>query len=287
MANNSHVVHGGVINDELLKGAYEFILRTLSENSLKSTAAFVTCFAVDSDLLREQIPQIEQLAALRPDWFTWILPALRQGKLDGWRGASFYRSMSSAGFEMAWHGATHLSFAEETPDKAVALEIELASRMFPALGDAPRTIIFPRNVTGHLRELRCGGFTSYRARLAGRKFSRLTGLLNEWNIWDHGSADKPVMREGWCVSPAGHFLNWPSGVRALVPISTTVSRWKSILRNAARHGGYVHMSFHPHNLVTAPKMKITFEEIARFAGELIKSGDLASLTIAEANERYT
>src|SRR5271165_2725486 len=79
MANNSHIVHSGVINDESLRGAYEFILRTLSENSLKSTAAFVTCYAADSDLLREQIPQIEQLAALRPDWFTWILPALRQG----------------------------------------------------------------------------------------------------------------------------------------------------------------------------------------------------------------
>jgi hypothetical protein len=286
MANNRHVVHSGMIGDESLGAAYEFIIRTLNDNALKSTAAFVTCFAAEVDLLREQIPLIEQLAALRPEWFTWILPALCRGELDGWRGASFYRSMSFAGSEMAWHGATHLSLSEKTPDDAVKLEIELASRMFPALGGTPRTIVFPRNAVGHLRQLRCAGFTSYRARLSGGKCIRLTSLLNEWNIWDQGSADGPMMHEGWCISPAGFFLNWPSGARALIPISATVKRWKSMLRNAARHGGYVHMWFHPHNLITAPSMKIAFEEIARFAGQLIKSGDLVSLTIAEANQHY-
>ena len=286
MADDSHVIQSGKINDKSLKGAYECILREVQSNGLKSTAAFVTCFAADVDVLRDQIPLIEHLAAFRPDWFTWILPALRQDKLDGWRGDSFYRSMSSEGFEMAWHGATHLSLSEETSDRAVALEIELASRMFRALGHSPKTIIFPRNEVGHLRQLRCGEFTSYRARLSGGRVSRLIGLLNEWNLWDQGSIDKPMMSEGWRVSPPGYFLNWPSGPRALVPISTTVSRWKSILRHAALHGGYVHMWFHPHNLTTAPAMKIAFEEIARFAGELIKSGDLVSQTIAEANEHY-
>ncbi len=286
MANNSAVIRSGVIDDARLRAAYEFIIRILSDNALNSTAAFVTCFAAEVDLLLEQIPLIEQLAALRPEWFTWILPALRQGKLDGWRGASFYRSMSSAGFEMAWHGATHLSLSEETPAHAVKLEIELASRLFPTLGDTPRTIVFPRRATGHLLQLRCAGFNSYRDPRSDGKFSRLGDLVNEWNIWDRGSADRPVMREGWCISPAGHFLNWPSGARALVPISATVCRWKSMLRNAVRHGSYVHMWFHPHNLITAPSMKIAFEEIARFAGQLIKSGDLVSLTIAEANQHY-
>ena len=286
MADNSYAVRSGEINDRSLKVAYEFILRTLQQNGLKTTAAFVTCFAAEVDLLRDQLHLIEQLALLCPGWFTWILPALRQHKFDGWQGASFHRSMSSAGFEMAWHGATHLSLSDQTSDRAVTLEMELATRMFGSLGYTPKTIIFPRNETGHLSQLRFGGFASYRDRPAGGKFNRLTGLLNEWNVWDWGSIDKPTMREGWWVSPAGHFLNWPSGGRALVPISTTIRRWKSILRNAARHGGYAHMWFHPHNLITAPTMKIAFEEIARFAGELVKGGDLVSLTIAEANDYY-
>jgi len=286
MADNDSVVHSGAINDSSLKAAYEFVLRELQEHDLRATAAFVTCFAVDTELLRSQIPLIEQLGAFRPHWFTRILPALRQGKLDGWRGASFYRSMSSAGFEMGWHGATHLPLSEETADSAVALEIELASRMFHELGYTPKTIVFPRNEAGHLRQLRCRGFDSYRDRLPRGKADRLLGLLGEFNIWDNGSAIKPVMREGWHVSPAGHFLNWPSGARAVVPVSTTVRRWKSMLRNAASHGRYVHMWFHPHNLITAPAMKTAFEEIMRFTGELVKCGDLACLTIAEANEYY-
>jgi hypothetical protein len=46
------------------------------------------------------------------------------------------------------------------------------------------------------------------------------------------------------------------------------------------------MWFHPHNLITAPLMKVAFDEILREVGELIRSGDLVSLTMAEANEYY-
>ena len=286
MADKPAILENSTINKASLGAAYDFILRELLENGLTATAAFVTCFAVDTDTLQDQIFMIEQLATLQPDWFKYIMIALKQGKLDGWRGDRFYQLMSSAGFEMAWHGATHLPLSDETSDRAVALEIELACRMFQALSHTPKTIIFPRNEVGHLRQLRCRGFDSYRSRLPTGKVNRLMGLLSEWNNWDQGSIDKPIMRDGWHVSPAGYFLNWPSGARGLVPISTTVSRWKSILRNAVRHGDYVHMWFHPHNLITAPTMKRAFAEIALFAGELVKSGDLVSLTIAEANEYY-
>jgi len=43
----------------------------------------------------------------------------------------------------------------------------------------------------------------------------------------------------------------------------------------------VHMWFHPHNFITAPQMKISFEEIARFAGDLVRNNDLINLTIGE------
>jgi len=94
------------------------------------------------------------------------------------------------------------------------------------------------------------------------------------------------MRDGWHVSPSGFFLNWPAGVRSLVPVPVTIRRWKSLLREAVDRGGYVHMWFHPHNLITAPLMKVAFDEILREVGELVRSGDLVSLTMAEANEYY-
>ena len=286
LADDPRVVRCGKINDDFLRDAYEFVIRHVRENALNATAAFVTGFAADADLLMSQRPLIEELAALHPGWYASILPAVRQGRLDGWRGASFYRSMAAAGFEMAWHGATHLSLSERTSDRAVAVELELASRMFRELGRTPRTIIFPRNEVGHLRQLREHDFTAYRTRLPNGRLDRVIGLLNECNLWDRGSTDGPELREGWRVAPAGCFLNWPSGARGLVPVAATVGRWKSILRHAVRRGGYVHMWFHPHNLVTAPAMKVAFKEIAAFAGQLIRSGDLVGLTIAEANQSY-
>jgi hypothetical protein len=134
--------------------------------------------------------------------------------------------------------------------------------------------------------LRSHGFKTYRASPPNGIAARLTGLANEWNVFDRRVMDEPGVQNGWHVSPAGNFLNWPSGVRALVPVSVTVRRWKSLLRSAAERGGYVHMWFHPHNLFTAPAMKVAFAEIMCFAGELVKSGDMVNLTMAEANEYY-
>jgi peptidoglycan/xylan/chitin deacetylase (PgdA/CDA1 family) len=286
MADNRAVVSAGLINDESLRSAYEFLLSTLSINNLKSTAAFVTTFAADLDVVRNNISLLERMAALSPDWFVNVLPALRGGALGGWNGAEFYQSLSAAGHEMAWHGATHLSLSSQTSSEAVELELELASCLFRELGHTPKTIVFPRNQIGHLDRLRSHGFKTYRASPQVGIAARLSDLANEWNVFDRRVMVGPSAQDGWHVSPAGHFLNWPSGVRALVPVSVCVMRWKSMLRHAAERGGYVHMWFHPHNLITAPAMKVAFTEIMCFAGELVKSGDMVNLTMAEANEYY-
>lgn len=286
MADNHAVVSAGLINDESLRSAYAFLLSTLSRTNLKSTAAFVTTFAAELDVVRDNISLLERMATLNPGWFVNVLPALRSGALGGWNGAEFYQSLSAAGHEMAWHGATHLSLSSQTSSEAVELELELASRLFRELGHTPQTIVFPRNQVGHLDRLRSHGFKTYRASPPKGIAARLSGLANEWNVFDRRVMVGPSAQDGWHVSPAGHFLNWPSGVRALVPVSVTVMRWKTLLRSAAKRGGYVHMWFHPHNLITAPAMKVAFAEIMCFAGELVKSGDMVNLTMAEANEYY-
>ena len=97
---------------------------------------------------------------------------------------------------------------------------------------------------------------------------------------------EPMRQGGWNVSSSGFFLNWPSGVRSLVPVSVTVSRWKSLLRSAVEQGGYVHMWFHPHNLITAPAMQSTFAQIMNEVGQLVRSGDMVSLTMSEANAHF-
>jgi hypothetical protein len=210
------------------------------------------------------------------------MTAFQTNAVGGWNGREFYRAMSAAGFEMAWHGATHLPLTAATSAQSVNLELELASRHFAALNVFPRTIVFPRNLIGHLDQLRQFGFENYRDGLAKGRSGRVANLLREFDPFARCDRTPARRQEGWRVARPGAFLNWPSGARALVPVALTVIRWKSMLRDAADHGGAVHMWFHPHNLITAPAMRASFAEIMRFAAELVKCGHLENLTIAES-----
>lgn len=281
MADNRAVVSAGAIDDAALQAAYDGILAVLQENRLVATAAFVTCFASETEALRENLDLFERLAALEPQWFAAILSALKSGELNGWRGARFYRDMAAAGMEMAWHGATHLPLSAETSGEAVALDLELAARLFSALGSRPRTIVFPRNRVGHLDALRAAGFEVYRDAPRQGRLGRIVNLLKEFDLASGCDRRPARIQGGWRVCRPGAFLNWPSGARALVPISVTVRRWKAMLRDSAEHGGDVHMWLHPHNLITAPEMMVSFAEIMRYAGELTRTGDIDNSTIAQ------
>jgi hypothetical protein len=285
LADNPEILSKGLINDESLKMAYDYLLAVLGKCSINATACFVSAFAVDRGTLYDQIELVERLGGLNTSWFSSILRALKAGELDGWSGSAFYRSMSAAGIEIGWHGATHLSLSQQTPDQSVALEIELASRLLASLGHWPTTIVFPRNQIGHLSLLRSIAFENYREGLVSDRLSKARNLLAEFNLNAGCETQAFKFQNGWGVCSAGNFLNWPSGVRRLVPVGLTIKRWKSMLRAAAEHGGHVHMWFHPHNFITAPQMKVSFAEIMRFVGELIRSHDLVNLTIGEQAAR--
>lgn len=286
MADQLQILNSDRINDASLTDAYQFILDTLGANHLKATAAFVTAFAAPAEILLQNLAILDEMALLNPGWFATVLPALKCERLNGWSGAGHYRALSAAGGEMAWHGTTHLPLSETTRPEALELELLLADKLFHALGHTPRTIIFPRNQVGHLNRLRRAGFTTYRASPPGGWSGRVGNLLNEWRFQDNRVAAKPTLKDGWQVSPAGYFLNWPAGVRALIPGAVTVRRWKSLLRAAVERNGYVPMWFHPHNLITAPAMKMVFAEIMREVGQYVRTGDMVNLTIAEANHHF-
>ena len=286
MADQPKVVNSGLICDASLTHAYGLISRVLEVNRLKATCAFVSAFAAGAEALRAHTPLLRELASQSPAWFAQVLPAIEAGRIDGWFGEAFYSELRAAGHEMAWHGATHLSLADHTSADAVELELQLAARLFEALGHSPQTIVFPRNLVGHLDRLQRAGFQTYRARPPAGFTGRLSGLLSEFNVLDRRVQARPIKQHGWYVSPTGFFLNWPSGARSLVPVAITVSRWKCLLRAAVEQGGYVHMWFHPHNLITAPAMQEAFEQIMKEVGQLVRSGDMASLTMSEANAHF-
>lgn len=286
MADQYAVVSAGAINDVALGDAYAFIRHTLDASGLRATAAFVSCFAAGAEAVRNQRVTLEQLASHAPTWFSQVLPVIRAGRMDGWDGARHYQALKQAGHEMAWHGATHLPLTQDTPTMAVDLEVQLAQTLGAELGQMPKTIVFPRNRVGHLSRLRSAGFTTYRASPPEGFAGRLGSLASEWRVFDNRVHDVPQLKDDWFVSPAGFFLNWPSGVRAMVPSGVTVARWKSLLHRAAAQGGYVHMWFHPHNLITAPAMKPTFKAIMQEVGHMVRAGDIVNLTMEEANAAF-
>lgn len=286
MADQPSVVNAGAIRDASLSQAYEFIVRVLGIHELKATCAFVTAFAAGAEVLRANLPLLRELASRCPAWFAQVLPAIERGSFDGWFGDALYAQLRATGHEMAWHGATHLCLADQTSSDAVELELQLATSLFDAIGHVPKTIVFPRNIVGHLDRFQRAGFETYRARPSFGFAAKIAGLVNELNVWDSRVQVIPITQQGWQVSPAGFFLNWPSGVRSFVPVGVTVSRWKSLLRVAANRGGYVHMWFHPHNLITAPTMQLAFEQIMYEVGQLVRAGDMVSLTMSEANAHF-
>jgi peptidoglycan/xylan/chitin deacetylase (PgdA/CDA1 family) len=286
MADQQAVLSAGRINDATLREVYQLILRTLDQNSIKATAAFVSCFAAQREAVLQCLDLIRGLAEYSPEWFSNIVPTLEGAQHSGWDGYEHFKAFQRAGHEMGWHGATHMPLSVKTSPEAVELEISLAKRLFASLGVTPKTIVFPRNRVGHLDRLRGEGFNAYRASLPGGVRGRVTSLAGELHLLDNRVAAKPIHHDGWGASPAGFFLNWPSGVRSLVPLVITVRRWKSLLRSAVENGGYVHMWFHPHNLITAPAMRESFTEIMDEVGALVRSGDLSSMTIAQANDYY-
>lgn len=282
MADQKRVVTRRAICDDSLQDAYHLISKVLETHQIKATCAFVSAFAAGPAILRENMELLQDLASECPEWFTHVMPALHRADYDGWFGSHFYAALRSGGHEMAWHGGTHLSLANATPATAIALELKLSTALLNAIGDEPKTIVFPRNHVGHLPELHRAGFKTYREGRSGGVLVKISNLASEWKVWDARVDALPYGQNGWQVSPAGFFLNWPSGIRAAVPTAVTVSRWKNLLRNAAKRAGYVHMWFHPHNLITAPRMRTAFEQIIAEAGQLVRSGDLVSLTMAEA-----
>ena len=289
MADQAHVLNRGVINGKSLRRAYTSVHSTLESNGVRATAAFVSCFAAPRDAVREYLPLLEELGERNPEWFCNLLPILRRGdseSLDGWEGNDLWNEAASRGHEIAWHGATHMPLSDATASEAIELELRLASHLFKTLGRSPTSVVFPRNLIGHLIKLRSAGFSCYRERASSGPLGRVGGLLREFNLFDRSVNAEPRRDGSWAVSPAGFFLNWPSGIRSSVPVGVTVQRWRCLLRHAALKGGYVHMWFHPHNLITAPAMQESFNSVMLEVGNLVRSGDLLSLTMAEASTYY-
>jgi peptidoglycan/xylan/chitin deacetylase (PgdA/CDA1 family) len=287
MADQVRVINAGTICGHSLSSAYQFICETLDRHEIRATCAFVSAFACTPDTLLDHLGLLRDLASQCPDWFQHVVPSLERGEYEGWFGHEFHSALQSRGHEMAWHGGTHLPLLDSTPAAAIDLELELTRCLLGASGAWPQSVVFPRNLIGQLAKLQEAGFSTYRAGARTGKLASAARFVSEFAPWGDGVDALPYAKNGWRVLPAGKFLNWPKGARSVVPVQLTVKRWKHLLQRAVEQEGYVHMWFHPHNLITAPAMRGAFEQILAEAGRLVRAGDLAIVTMADAHAHFS
>ena len=277
------------INQSSLSEVYRYIEDVLSHHSIKATYAFTTLFTQDEVNILKYKDIIKSHVNEKDDWYKYIYNALQNENLNGWLGRDFYLQAKKNGHEIAWHGFTHHPLGQTTTENIVEFEIVESLKIFKKESISVNSIVFPRNDVGHLKLLNDSGFNVYRkgvieqSRLHSNKYYR---VLDELNILKSSQKFKQSKNNPMISLPAGYFLNWPSGPRQLIPSEVTYKRWNHILRSASKKSSQAHMWFHPHNMITAPKMRDTFENVIKNVSTKIQNGEIINLTMDECKMYY-
>jgi hypothetical protein len=273
------------ITQDSLDDAYAFIFDTLASYDIRATVAFTSLFTQSEVEISSYYDHMAELAAQGHLWYRPICRMIADCDYDGWLGEKYFKRAKSLGHEVAWHGFSHNSLSDGLANDVAAFELHSGLTIAKMQGLTFKSMVFPRNIVGQRELLASNGFSCYRN--AQSNENNLYGInyfrvLDEFNIFK--SAQRlPIHNDefGLACLPSGFFLNWPNGPRARIPDSLTVMRWRHLLRDAARRGGQVHLWFHPHNLITAPRMKKTFLEVIKCAADLIRFGYLENRTMIE------
>jgi peptidoglycan/xylan/chitin deacetylase (PgdA/CDA1 family) len=262
------------LTDEKLAAAYRLILGLLDEYRMEATFAFVGAFAqspVDFARLR---PALEEARTWAPDYIGPALRGIEESAGAGWHGHQLVDLVTSARtkHEIGLHGVTHVPWTT-MDDDAVAAEM----MMFGALAGpvrASRTFVFPRNLVAHAEQLANHGFAGFRS--ARPKRSRALSLLAEFNVVQ--APERPLPSANITAIPGGFFLNWRSGLRALVPPEVTRVRARRLLRVASANDSIVHYWLHPENIASSPSTLVLLRMLLREVAEAREGGHCRVMT---------
>lgn len=265
------------LSDARLRDAYANLLSLLDEFEIPGTFAFVGLFATSEGSFRAARPAIESLASRAPAYLESALDDLDHGSREGWHGAWALEAVATSrvGHEIALHGVTHVPWGSKERDFFLE-EMSLLDQLEPAISRA-KTFIFPRNEVAHVDVLAEAGFEGFRTARPGR--SRFRSLLSEFNILTAPETDPLLQAPPSPVEiPAGYFLNWPNGLRKLVPRSVTRRRVKQMLKAGERRNATVHLWFHPENIASAPAMLTTLRAVLEDVAQARERGACEVLT---------
>lgn len=243
-----------------LQSAYRDICNLLDRHHVPATFAVVGLFALSPDQLRA-LP-VEEIATRFP-YCNAPMGAITAGDFDGWHG-EWLRGMLDSSHEWGSHGITHTPYDQMTADD-VLFEHSLVE------STVGQTFIFPRNRVGHIECLEKLGISGYRAFAQRGKIAR---LLGEFNILENSEDALACKAERITAIPSGHFVNWKSGARRIVPVSVSRQRAAHMLDHAAATGGIVHFWTHPENIASAPATLDVLAAILEEVALRVRRGDI-------------
>jgi peptidoglycan/xylan/chitin deacetylase (PgdA/CDA1 family) len=260
--------------DADLRIGYRQVFALLEEFDVAATFAFVGLFAEPAAGFRRLIPALQQIALHSPDYMAPALADLEGGSRQGWHGAWAVDHLlaSKTQHELALHGITHIPW--DSMDRAQAQsEMQLLQDIETPVRNA-RTFVYPRNRVAHADLLCDFGIAGYRASPPPK--SRLAALLAEFDIFARPEWEGPPGRPQ--SIPAGHFVNWQSRTRRIVPIELSTLRADRMLKEAVASDGIVHFWLHPENVVTAPRTLVLLRKIIELVARYREAGRCEVMT---------
>lgn len=282
MLDQPNLQSSGIINQQSLKRAYQDIYTILDKNEVRATAAFVSLFSVPFDFIQSVGSLIEEQQRLSKGWLDPVCENIRQGPtaMDGFIGYDLAAAALSAGHELGWHGSTHVNWVQASR-RSIEIEIELFRLVNEFHGSYPKSFVYPRNLIDKVDMLSAAGINNYRSAVRYNLASRLVSLGKEFTSYNSSKKEQMSSQSGVLSHPVGDFLNWPLGLRKVVSVKSTINRWKAMIDRSVSESGYVHMWFHPHNLITSPQMLVSFQEIMDYVHLRQKERSLVVKTMAE------
>lgn len=270
------------------------LLRHLTDNGLSAT------WAVVGAMMRPSLPDVSGLPEVHYPHFPkpWFSYAPRNGDESAhpeWFGAQLVEMIRRAEpkQEIGFHSFSHVPFGTggTTRERAVA-EYRYCIETARALGIAPASFVFPRNLVAYLRELRDAGFSCFRdsdklpVRFAN---NTLTSLCMIWSdfVGQAPCIVEPALKEGLVAIPGSLLVRYAAGWRKFIPDSSRARRLRKGLERVRREGGIFHVWFHPENLYAErPRLE---NVVARFLEELsalVRRGEVRCLTMGQVAAEF-
>lgn len=270
------------------------LLQHLTSNGLSAT------WAVVGAMMRPSLPDVSGLPEVRyphfaKPWFSYVPKEGDESNHREWFGAQLVELIRRAEpkQEIGFHSFSHVPFGAPgmTRERAVA-EYRYCIETARALGIAPVSFVFPRNLVAYARELREAGFFCFRdndqlpLRFSNDRLASLYMICADF-VGQSPCIVEPTIKEGLVAIPGSLLIRFAAGWRKYIPDASRLRRLRKGLERVRRDGGVFHVWFHPENLYAErPRLE---NVVARFFNELgacVRRGDVRCMTMGQLASEF-